>query len=370
MSPKPESKKPLLHVEGRHIFTLQMSITSKCNLQCLHCYDDGKEQVHMSFNQCITAFDTFFAFCNKWERFPRIWITGGEPTIHPFFWDILDYIQEKVGKDCFVTILSNGITITEEFVKKVEAYPMRIDVQVSVDGACAEIHDSIRGEGNFEKAVTALKIMESTPIVTHLHFVVHKDNYEDGFFMTDLANQLGVNVLTVTRLVPWGRGKKLYEKMLTPQQVQRLYRKLSDDYDRLLASSQSNLHIARDRCDWPIIYGDPATEEAFTKNGHKCGAAQSYINVMENGDVYPCRRLPIVVGNIFKEDLIKIWQHPFMWKLRQKHEYIKGKCKDCYFCVAAPHVCSGGATCIAYACYKDPFQPDPQCGISPVDTNV
>jgi radical SAM protein with 4Fe4S-binding SPASM domain len=360
-----QKSNPLLHVKGQYIFTLQMSITSKCNLQCLHCYDDAKEHVHMPVDQCIAVLDTFFAFCNKWNRFPRIWITGGEPTIHPFFWDILDYIQEKVGQDCFVTILSNGTTITEEFVKKVKMYSMRIDVQVSVDGACAKVHDSIRGKGTFEKAVTALKIMESTDIITHLHFVVHKDNYKDGFFMTDLAKQLGVNVLTVTRLVPWGRGKELYEKMLTPEQVQRLYKKLSDDYDEIVSVGYPpNLHIARDRCDWPIIYVDPATEEAFTKNGHKCGAAQSYINVMENGDVYPCRRLPIVVGNIFKEDFIKIWQHPFMWKLRQKHEYMKGKCKDCYFCAEAPHVCSGGATCIAYACYKDPFQPDPQCGLT------
>lgn len=365
-----ETRKPLLQVKGRYLFTLQFGITSKCNLRCHHCYDDTEDHVHMPFDQCTVILDKFFAFCNKWNRFPRLWITGGEPTIHPHFWDILDYVQEKADQSCFVTILSNGTTITDMFVKKVKAYSMRIDVQISVDGATAETHDRIRGEGTFEKAVTALRLMAPADIITHMHFVVHKDNYEDGFLMTDLAKKLGVNVLTVTRLVPWGRGKELYEKMLTPEQVQRLYKKLSDDYDDILSVYPPKPHIARERCDWPIIYPDPLTEEAFSKNGHRCGAAQSYLNVMENGDVYPCRRLPILVGNILKEDFMQIWQHPLMWKLRQKHEYVTGKCQNCYFCVAAPHLCSGGATCIAYACFNDPFQPDPQCSINPDSPDV
>jgi len=61
--PLEQESNPLLHVEGQYIFTLQMSITSTCNLQCLHCYDDAKKHVHMPVDQCIAVLDTFFAFC-------------------------------------------------------------------------------------------------------------------------------------------------------------------------------------------------------------------------------------------------------------------------------------------------------------------
>ena len=361
---------PPWKVQDRHPFTLQFAITSKCNLRCKHCYDDTEEHVHMPFDQCTGVLDKFFNFCRQWNRFPMVWITGGEPTVHPDFWAILDYIKDSQDNptDCYVAILSNGINVDSAFVQDLEEHPLPVYVQISVDGL-KEAHESIRGKGTFEKAIKALTLLGDTSIQTHMHFVVHKDNYEDGFNMTDLARDLHVDVLTVTRLVPWGRGKELEEKMLTPQQVYTLYRKLSDDFDTIAAHTDPpRPYIARDRCDWPLIYDDPSQTESITKNGHSCGAARSYINIMENGDVYPCRRMPIKVGNILEEDFNTIWQHPLMWKLRQKHKFMKGKCRDCYFCVAAPDVCSGGASCIAYACYDDPFQPDPQCRINPEES--
>lgn len=87
---------------------------------------------------------------------------------------------------------------------------------------------------------------------------------------------------------------------------------------------------------------------------------------MENGDVYPCRRLPIAVGNILEGDLTHIWQHPLMWKLREKSRFMAGKCGVCFFCTKAPRICSGGASCIAYAVLGDPFRPDPQCPVNPL----
>jgi radical SAM protein with 4Fe4S-binding SPASM domain len=312
----------------------------------------------MLVDDVITVLDAFFTFCNRWNRFPVIWLTGGEPTLHPHFWDILDTITN----DCRVAVLSNGTTITPAFVEKLCSLPVNPAVQISVDGTAAETHDAIRGRGSFSKAVNALRLLHSAAIETHMHFVVSKKNYNDGFLITDLACDVGVDVLTVTRLVPWEGA--LFENMLTPKQVYTLFKKLSDDADKISLLNPPKPFIARDRCDWPIIYPDPTKKEAFTKNGSCCSAARSYINVMHTGDVYPCRRLPVTVGNLFKDDLMQIWQHPFLWKLREKHKYMQGKCQTCYFNVCAPHVCSGGATCIAYAWVNDPFQPDPQCSIN------
>lgn len=351
-------------LQGLHGFTLQFGITGECNLRCKHCYDDKEEHIHMPLDQCITVLNKFLTFCHQWKRFPVIWLTGGEPTISPHFWEILDYLNDSVRNSstgCHVTILSNGFNIQHAFVERLVEYPIAHAVQISVDGASARAHDALRGKGSFDRAIHALNILVSSRLETHIHFVVHKRNYEDGFKMTDLARKLKVHVLTVTRLVPWGRGQRLRDHMLSADQVQTLFKKLSDDYDAILESDMPTPIISRDRCDWPVIYHDPRDPNALTKNGYRCGAARSYINVMENGDVYPCRRMPITVGNILEEDLMHIWQHPLMWKLREKPRLMKGECSDCFFCRWAPRICSGGASCIAYAVYGDPFQPDPQC---------
>lgn len=343
---------------------MQVGITGQCNLRCIHCYDDAETHYHMGFQDCKKVIRAFLDYCSRFERMPVIWLTGGEPTLHPQFWDILDYIEESPSSPCYAAILTNGTTMTEEMVHRLEKYSMRIDVQISFDGATSEIHDAVRGRGTFLQALRALNHLSKSKIVTHMHYVVHKDNYEDAFNITDLAVAMGADVLTVTRIVPWGRGKALKELMLSPEQILTLYTKLSHDFDELSTKKPSGLHIARDRCDWPVIF-DPSHPDALTKNGHRCSAGLSHICVMENGDVYPCRRMPVFLGNLLKEDFVTIWSHPVLWNLRQKHLIVKGKCRDCYFCKRAPNICSGGATCIAYAVYDDPFQPDPQCPYTP-----
>ncbi|MBU7041009.1 MAG: radical SAM protein [Theionarchaea archaeon] len=347
-----------------HPFTMQFEITSRCNLRCTHCYDESESHKDMPLSQVKSVIERLLGFCRRWKRTPILWLTGGEPTLHHHFWQILDYIEtQKSGTQ--VALLSNGINLTSDMVDALTDYPALQYIQISIDGACAETHDAIRGTGSFDKATEALKLLASTPIETHIHYVVHKKNYHDAFKMTDLARVLQADVLTVTRLVPWGRGKDLFQHMLSPEQVYTLFRKLSDDFDAISSESPPRPHIARSRCDWPVIYSDPSTPEALTKNGSRCCAIHSYINVTETGDVYPCRRLPITIGNILTQDLSQIWQHPLLWKLRQKDKFVQGKCRDCYFCVKAPEVCSGGASCIAYAVYNDPFQPDPQCPVTP-----
>ena len=350
--------------EYYHQFSLQFEITGRCNLRCLHCYDESEPHRDMPLSQVKTVIDKFLAFCWRWKRLPALWLTGGEPTLHPHFWEILDYIQEHMPEG-YVAILTNGVVVTEEFVKNLQTYDMSTCVQISIDGACAETHDAIRGTGSFEKATEALKLLASTPIETHIHYVVHKKNYDDAFKMTDVARIMGADVLTVSRLVPLGRGEALVDAMLSPEHIKILYRKLSDDLDRILIQNSPKPYIARHRCDWPVIYSDPSSPEALTKNGHACAAGQSYINVMETGDVCACRRMPIRVGNIFEEDFMQIWQHPLLWKLRQKRLFVQGKCRDCFFSMNAPSICNGGASCIAYAVYNDPFQPDPQCAVQP-----
>jgi radical SAM protein with 4Fe4S-binding SPASM domain len=348
----------------KYPFIMQLGITSECNLQCAHCYDDTEEHNHMRVEDCKKVIDTFLKYCSTFKKMPVIWLTGGEPLLHPHFWDILDYIEEKTSSRCYAAILTNGMAMTEDVVHHLESYSMRMDCQISFDGATPHIHDAVRGKGTFHRALKALQYLSKSKIVTHMHYVVHQNNYEDAFTITDLGRTMGADVLTVTRLVPWGRGKTLQELMLTPQQVLTLYTKLSHDCDMLSGDQTSNLYIARDRCDWPVIFG-PSHPDALTKNGHRCSAGLSHICVTEEGTVYPCRRMPIPVGNILTEDLVTIWRHPVLWKLRQKHGRVKGKCRNCYFSQKAPTICSGGATCIAYAVCEDLFEPDPQCPYTP-----
>lgn len=70
---------------------MYMQITTKCNMRCAHCgYSCNKNGKHMDYYVACDA----IAFSREWEDGNSIDIGGGEPTLHPRFFDILAYCVE------------------------------------------------------------------------------------------------------------------------------------------------------------------------------------------------------------------------------------------------------------------------------------
>ena len=80
-------------------------------------------------------------------------IGGGEPTVRPDFWELVDYATaHHVG----VKFSTNGVKITPEVARRLAASDY-VDVQISLDGATAEVNDAVRGAGSYATAVRAME---------------------------------------------------------------------------------------------------------------------------------------------------------------------------------------------------------------------
>ena len=86
-----------------------------------------------------------------------------------------------------------------------------------------------------------------------------------------------------------------------------------------------------------------------------CSIGYNNIAIESNGDIYPCRRLPIVIGNVYDNDLSQVWRALLLEQLRNR-DNLTGKCGDCNY----RWIC-GGCRGIAYAMHKDPLAEDPGC---------
>src|SRR4051812_37778455 len=83
-------------------------------------------------------------------------IGGGGPTIRPDFWHLLEYaVDHQVG----VKFSTNGSRITAERARFLAGTDY-VDVQVSLDGATAEVNDYVRGPGSYDTALTALQHLQ------------------------------------------------------------------------------------------------------------------------------------------------------------------------------------------------------------------
>ena len=72
-------------------------------------------------------------------------IGGGEPTVRPDFWELVDYATaHHVG----VKFSTNGVKITPAIARRLAGSDY-VDVQISLDGATAEVNDAVRGPGSY-----------------------------------------------------------------------------------------------------------------------------------------------------------------------------------------------------------------------------
>jgi radical SAM protein with 4Fe4S-binding SPASM domain len=356
-------------------FTVQFHFTEICNLRCLHCYESTAQNSDKPLDQLCRIIDrTLGVIVREWRIPVALALTGGEPLASRNLFPLLSYIRDRYQEtEVVIQILSNGTLLTGDHVRALKSsYPMVKTVQISLDGVHQETHERIRGAGTHRQALRACELLVHHGIRTAAHMVITNVNYPEAFEMTELAKNHGLSRLTVTRLVPIGRGQGLGELEINPAQVRELYSKLNRDAD-ILDSSSDPLRIARWRCDWPVLYTPPEYKLAdlrypFKGNGGSCAVGSHMITVLSDGTALACRRLPLSLGNVLEEDFHNIWNHPVLWKIRLRHRYTKGKCEKCEFMrdEKLRFSCGGGgALCITYGHHGDAFQPDGGCSYEP-----
>ena len=129
---------------------LTWELTYACNLACVHCLSSSgrRDPGELSSAECKAVIDTL-------ERMQVFYVNigGGEPTVRPDFWELVDYATaHRVG----VKFSTNGVRIDEAVARKLAASDY-VDVQISLDGATAGVNDAVRGQGSYAMAIRAME---------------------------------------------------------------------------------------------------------------------------------------------------------------------------------------------------------------------
>ncbi|WP_217561878.1 mycofactocin radical SAM maturase, partial [Streptomyces sp. GbtcB6] len=125
-----------------------------CNLACAHCLSSSgrRDPRELSTAEAKAVIDELEAMQVFYVN-----IGGGEPTVRPDFWELLDYATaHHVG----VKFSTNGVRITPETAGRL-ARNDYVDVQISLDGATADVNDAVRGPGSYATALRALEHLAS-----------------------------------------------------------------------------------------------------------------------------------------------------------------------------------------------------------------
>ncbi|HEY0807355.1 MAG TPA: mycofactocin radical SAM maturase, partial [Pseudonocardiaceae bacterium] len=193
---------------------LTWELTYACNLACVHCLSSSgrRDPRELSTAECQAVIDELARM-----RVFYVNIGGGEPTVRPDFWDIVDYATaHHVG----VKFSTNGIRITPDVARRL-ADSDYVDVQISLDGATADVNDAVRGAGSYATALRAMRNLAAAGFTGFKISVVmtrHNIGQLDGF--QAIADEFGAQ-LRITRLRPSGRGADVWDELHPTQSQQR-----------------------------------------------------------------------------------------------------------------------------------------------------
>ena len=129
---------------------LTWELTYGCNLACVHCLSSSgrRDPLELTTDELLHVVDELADMQVFYVN-----IGGGEPTLRPDFWDVVDYcVESQVG----VKFSTNGSRITPAVAQRLAATDY-VDVQISIDGADAATNDAVRGDGTFAIATTAMQ---------------------------------------------------------------------------------------------------------------------------------------------------------------------------------------------------------------------
>ncbi len=328
-------------------FHFQWHITNLCNLRCHHCYqEDFSKRNDLDEIGLKKISDNILSTLKEWGKTACIHLTGGEPLLKGELFPLLGHLDVKPIVE-ELGIITNGLLFDREVVKRLSAFSKLKKIKISLDGASAELNDSIRSQGSFEKVMKNLSFIKKEGRFELIFmFTVMRRNFKSLLSLLELCQNLDVDGLIIERFIPWGRGREIMEEVLDQDRWKEMVETLFDFFSMGMENNDA--------------FPYQAFQVSFNRgeqdlSGAPCVIGVDGLCIMPEGSVLPCRRLPITIGNLLEDSLKTIWEKSEILEKLRKKENLKGKCGRCM--IKDCRGCRSLALCLT----GDYLEEDPHC---------
>lgn len=293
-----------------------MELTDKCNYFCKHCY-------RSSAPSCSTqlSFEVIKSFLGDFHEHGGVVVelTGGEPMLHPDFFEIVKWCNERFS---LVGVLTNGYYLQEEEVKKLLPYREHMIFNLSLDSYREDYHDKFRGmKDAYKRTVNAMRLLSENNFFFRVSMSITADNFFDIEETIKLAKDLGARAFTFNPVFDVGRGENTPAPQITDPEEAKKYL----DYEVGMYKKYSGFLSTLDE-----------TQQAALKRGN-CGLLSKTITISPDGKIRACVMFDNVfeIGNINKQDYGTIFRRKELTvfsKLPSPREEFCGECRNLGYC--------------------------------------
>jgi MoaA/NifB/PqqE/SkfB family radical SAM enzyme len=161
-----------------------IELTNRCNLRCQHCFDER----HAATGDLSLEIIEKVLQQGKDCGIDHLAFSGGEPTIHRYFSEIIRRVCDRGYAFSFV---SNGTNFPRVYSVLIHQRQWFAGVTFSLDGAREETHDRLRGKGSYRQVMRAASICVFKDLPFTLNMVLTAQNRHEVTEMICLAERLG-----------------------------------------------------------------------------------------------------------------------------------------------------------------------------------
>lgn len=341
------------------------NITRRCNLRCLHCYSDSTAKHYpgeLSLRECIGVIDDLADY-----EVPAVLLSGGEPMMHPHFYDLAGY---AAARGLRVTVSTNGTRIDPTAASRLKDLGVTY-VGISLDGIGAA-HDHFRGRiGAFQKAVDAFRHCRGAGQKVGLRLTLTRETVGQLPQILEFIEDEDIPRVCFYHLVSSGRGAEL--GLLPTAKSRQALRMIGEAVLRWNRDGNTREVLTVDQpADGPFFWlntrrRDPRRAEEIWKlltwnGGGRHASGTGISNIDSQGNVHPDQFWQShTLGNVKDRPFSEIWENgredEILGGLRNRLPLLKGRCGQCRF----KEVCGGGFRVRAFHKSGDPWAEDPGC---------
>jgi radical SAM protein with 4Fe4S-binding SPASM domain len=350
----PSDKIKLKAIRLNAPLTLGYDVTHKCMRKCVYCY--AENNFSPNFNHL--PFDRVKEVLTEAKRIGvnGVIFGGGDPFARK---DIINILEHTItlGLSHFI---STKAFLTRRTCDRLKDIGLQ-RIQVSIDSADEQLADFMTGsKGYLDQATQTINNLHAVGIKVKCKAVVTSYNISGIPGLCNYLADLGVKHIQVASY-----GRSVYrhsDGLFAP------VNDLNQLHDRL--SSFKTIYPDVNLVDggYASEEVDPIAEKQWGQFMERslCTAGKHGLHILPDGKVIPCEQLPsqdaFVVGELSGQSLLEIWNSDRLrnWVFPDRELY---KGTACYNCSRYMECTYGKGRCFrnAYAIFKTPFAPDPNC---------
>jgi len=301
-----------------------IELESRCNNRCPGC--DNVFAPERMPQLLSTQWRTILAKLKL--HISRLRITGGEPTLHPEFEEIIDFIHSL---DIPFSLFTNARWPYPEHLSTfLSSIPQFTGFLISLHGAAAS-HEAFTGvPKSFAETMANIRRAVAAGLSVTTNTVITKHNYSEVEQIVALSKELGAHHAVFNRYL----GQHLPDIELTNAELKEAIQAIE------------HLRVAG----YPAKFGNCTPQCFYRSSSTGCLAGVAYCTVDPWGNVRPCNHASLICGNLLEQSVEDVWNSEAMKHWRG---LIPAQCESCL----EFSKCHGGCRAVAMqlGIEKDPL---------------